>query len=440
MEERIVKKIVILVFEKAKTETFIHNKGSLSKQIADSINKDTGIKERISKRTITRLYDTYLQGDCDIIPRKATIDILIQYLGYQDYKDYLENSEQLDSEESIITEVVEEAFENYQCDLKIALVEIVQQNIDYSTSISGLAMQHLKVGIRNFFNEQKGNIRWDILSSDSTNLKLFDNYDLVISGDSIQQEDKKPPKTIIRYTLPYQNKILIQDYKKEVFKIYKFKHSLFLEDGELPNDIKFISYWLMTINFYFKDQYNKCLKGLTVLELMLKSSNKIFEAFDHIHAEIRFIRAVVYMLKTEPDYEKAEKLFQEITKTYPEQLEENRIVAAKLYHNWGVLQRRTFEDIDVAIASFKKAVEFKEDQWQSYWELGRLQVYKQLSFKKYYELALKYAELCNVNSEIIEKLQDELDTLKNYDGIESQLIIDFIKSEQVEERIIKTKE
>ena len=83
MDERLTKKIVEEVFEKAKTKSASHSKYALSKQVE--------LESRLSYRTLERVHNKFITktGDLDYAPNSDSIDQFCMYLGYQDYADYI---------------------------------------------------------------------------------------------------------------------------------------------------------------------------------------------------------------------------------------------------------------------------------------------------------------------------------------------------------------
>ena len=83
MDERLTKKIVEEVFEKAKTKSASHSKHALSKQIE--------LESRLSYKTLERTHNKFITKtrDLDYAPNSDSIDEFCIYLGYQDYADYV---------------------------------------------------------------------------------------------------------------------------------------------------------------------------------------------------------------------------------------------------------------------------------------------------------------------------------------------------------------
>ena len=79
-----IEKIVKLVFEKARQTAFNKTKAGLSKEVA--------IKTNISPRTLERIYSKYIEKlDIKTQPENQTINLLCNYLGYENYADFVKN-------------------------------------------------------------------------------------------------------------------------------------------------------------------------------------------------------------------------------------------------------------------------------------------------------------------------------------------------------------
>ncbi|MFC5046958.1 hypothetical protein ACFSTE_21030 [Aquimarina hainanensis] len=92
MDHEKVGRIVKEVFEKAKNECVSHSKNALSNHVADEIEeKKYG---RISYMTIKRAFERYLFEEINRgKPSKETIDLFCKYLGFTNYKDFIDEKE-----------------------------------------------------------------------------------------------------------------------------------------------------------------------------------------------------------------------------------------------------------------------------------------------------------------------------------------------------------
>ena len=83
MDERLTKKIVEEVFNKAKTKSASHSRYALSKQVES--------ESRLSYRTLERAHNKFITEtrDKEYTPNADSIDECCRYLGYQDYADYV---------------------------------------------------------------------------------------------------------------------------------------------------------------------------------------------------------------------------------------------------------------------------------------------------------------------------------------------------------------
>lgn len=85
MIERRIKEIVLKVFEKAKKEHASHTRFALSNHISEHSN--------LSSKTLERAYDRYINkikkyGQ----PQADSVDLFCEYLGYDNYSDYLKKN------------------------------------------------------------------------------------------------------------------------------------------------------------------------------------------------------------------------------------------------------------------------------------------------------------------------------------------------------------
>ena len=77
----------------------------------------------LSQRTIVRIYDQYLLGDDSRIsaPKTSDLSLFAQYLGYEDYADFIANSDQSFTDFEIVDEVLpvtEEGSEEDEIDVQ----------------------------------------------------------------------------------------------------------------------------------------------------------------------------------------------------------------------------------------------------------------------------------------------------------------------------------
>ncbi|WP_394970369.1 hypothetical protein [uncultured Croceitalea sp.] len=84
MDEKIVGEIIGEVFKKAKKEHASHSKFALSNHISNETD--------LSARTLERAYDRYINKKVKYgVPQAESIDLFCKYLGYEDFRDYVEN-------------------------------------------------------------------------------------------------------------------------------------------------------------------------------------------------------------------------------------------------------------------------------------------------------------------------------------------------------------
>lgn len=85
MNEKIIGEIVYEVFRKAKNEHPKHSKFALSNQISNETD--------LSSRTLERAYDRYLNKKTKYgKPNADSINLFCKYLGYENFKDYVQNA------------------------------------------------------------------------------------------------------------------------------------------------------------------------------------------------------------------------------------------------------------------------------------------------------------------------------------------------------------
>ncbi|SNR27721.1 hypothetical protein SAMN04488009_0685 [Maribacter sedimenticola] len=83
MNEKIIGEIVYEVFKKAKNEHPKHSKFALSNHISNETD--------LSSRTLERAYDRYLNKKTKYgKPNADSIDLFCKYLGYENFKDYVQ--------------------------------------------------------------------------------------------------------------------------------------------------------------------------------------------------------------------------------------------------------------------------------------------------------------------------------------------------------------
>lgn len=85
-----IDKIIRDAFEKAERECASKAKNALAKHISEEIEKRFGFI--INERTLVRAYDKYVlsNGESDNPPNQETVQIFCRYLGYENYKDYVD--------------------------------------------------------------------------------------------------------------------------------------------------------------------------------------------------------------------------------------------------------------------------------------------------------------------------------------------------------------
>ncbi len=85
--------LIIGAFEKAQLDSKETAAHGLSKYLSEHIEET--MNERIEKRTFIRYYDACIskKNDKSINPRKHIKDVLSRYLGYENFKDFIEKNE-----------------------------------------------------------------------------------------------------------------------------------------------------------------------------------------------------------------------------------------------------------------------------------------------------------------------------------------------------------
>lgn len=116
MDEKIIRGIVIKVFEEAKKTSASHTKYALSKKISSELG--------LSSKTLERAYDRYINRKESIHPLQGeSIKRLCTYLGYEDYGDYVtKNLKREESDEGIKFPHIEERQKSW---LKISVVIVL---------------------------------------------------------------------------------------------------------------------------------------------------------------------------------------------------------------------------------------------------------------------------------------------------------------------------
>ncbi|WP_299218697.1 hypothetical protein [uncultured Aquimarina sp.] len=92
MSHEVIKKIALLVFEKAKKELSNPTKNAICNHISDTLDANPEIEGRIDSKTIKRVYEKFIEGKEKGGPSEVTINYLTQYLGYENYLDFIEKS------------------------------------------------------------------------------------------------------------------------------------------------------------------------------------------------------------------------------------------------------------------------------------------------------------------------------------------------------------
>ena len=92
MDQKIVGRIVKEMFEKAKKGSASHTKYALSSYISKEINEVFGY------RTPERAYEKYIEGKKRSNPNGDSVDLFCKYLGYEDYKEYVEKNSNITTE------------------------------------------------------------------------------------------------------------------------------------------------------------------------------------------------------------------------------------------------------------------------------------------------------------------------------------------------------
>ncbi len=89
MDDKIISHIVREMFLKAKSDCASSSKNGLSKYLGDLFDER---KERVSKKTLSRVYEKYVEGKEGGMPIEQTVNIFCHYLGYENYVDFASKS------------------------------------------------------------------------------------------------------------------------------------------------------------------------------------------------------------------------------------------------------------------------------------------------------------------------------------------------------------
>lgn len=93
MKRNRIEEIIKSVFEKAQSKSVTHAKSALSKLIAEEISDEYAY---IAPKTIERAYEKYILGDeSKGEPSPETIKLLCNYLGFENYGDYINDQPQV---------------------------------------------------------------------------------------------------------------------------------------------------------------------------------------------------------------------------------------------------------------------------------------------------------------------------------------------------------
>lgn len=92
MSQKVIKKIALLVFEKAKKELSNPTKNAICNHISEALDKNPDIKGSVDAKTIKRVYEKFIEGKERGNPTEVTTNYLIQYLGYRNYSDFIDKS------------------------------------------------------------------------------------------------------------------------------------------------------------------------------------------------------------------------------------------------------------------------------------------------------------------------------------------------------------
>ncbi|WP_108809090.1 hypothetical protein [Aquimarina spinulae] len=92
MSQEVIKKIALLVFEKAKKELSNPTKNAICNHISDTLDHTPEIEGTIDSKTIKRVYEKFIEGKERGTPSEITLNYLIQYLGYKNYSDFINKS------------------------------------------------------------------------------------------------------------------------------------------------------------------------------------------------------------------------------------------------------------------------------------------------------------------------------------------------------------
>ncbi|MDY8134858.1 hypothetical protein [Aquimarina sp. 2201CG5-10] len=102
MSQEVIKKIALLVFEKAKKELGNHTKNAICNHISDKLDQNPDIQGSLDPKTIKRVYEKYVEDKQGGTPSEITITYLTQFLGYQNYGDFIKKTSNPAKESKLI--------------------------------------------------------------------------------------------------------------------------------------------------------------------------------------------------------------------------------------------------------------------------------------------------------------------------------------------------
>lgn len=105
-----VEKIIQEAFKKAERECASKAKNALAKHISEEIEKSFGFI--INERTLVRAYDKYVlsKEDDESPPSRETVNAFCVYLGYKNYKDYVDDNNKAAIDKHKVIEEIENEF------------------------------------------------------------------------------------------------------------------------------------------------------------------------------------------------------------------------------------------------------------------------------------------------------------------------------------------
>ncbi|WP_025668078.1 hypothetical protein [Aquimarina megaterium] len=297
--------------------------------------------------------------------------------------------------------------------LKTAIIEIIQYSNDSPKTPQDQRLTNtIKENVLKVYTDY--NIlptpKIEPLTLDQALDKNLNGYDLIFQGKTIKYTEEQTMFTI-SYKIPgtYNDR---KDYQKNIEKKYDAHNAIMLIEGELPLDIQCISLWVLALDQYFKGELENCLEIISELERKLMEPETFIDNNKIGLVEILFIKGVVFMFQNK--ILDALRVFYKIEKEHKNYLQNNLHILSKLYHNLGILERVKGSP-QKALDHFCKAIKNKEEQWQSYWELGRMAIYKEKKEKEpytnvgykiekdynhYYTKAIHYSELDDLKKEL----------------------------------------